>query len=139
MSRKEVAVLRLVIALQKKEADSVNGSEKTVLDFEGGYSAEEVLEDVKNGNKSRLPIPTDGEYKGFGWTKVGTRKIQGENEEYNIVGSGDIRIMDYRANGVDTLKLFANNAGDFSKMREEFDSVLNEINYPIFAEDRQDS
>lgn len=66
MSRKEVAVLRLVIALQKKATESQSTPEKTVLDFEEGYSAEEILKSVLNGNKGKLPIPIDGEYKSFG-------------------------------------------------------------------------
>lgn len=45
--------------------------------------------------------------------------------------------MDYKDKGVDTLKIFANSAGDFKGMKQEFDNTLNQVNYPIFAEDRQ--
>lgn len=135
MSREEIAVLDLVIVLGKQEMESAHSPEKTVIRFEGGRNANQIIRQVQNGDKSELPVPPkEGGFTSFGWTKIGTRDFQGEAEEYTVAGSSDIRII--HNSDSDSLKLFANTSGSFSGMESDFDSILNQINYPITAQDR---
>lgn len=126
LSPKESAVLQLVLQLKAVDEKKQPPGHKTGLSWRHGRTTEEIIKGAEQGDLSSLPIPQGSYYDSFGWMLPRTESLRG------YTGSPDIRVYDLEGSA---LKLFAN-IGSFEGMEQAWHEVIDNINYPVIADDR---
>lgn len=136
LDARQIAVLDFVIALDKLQKEKSKETEKTVISFGQGDSATEILQDVLKGDFDKLPVPPNDPDSGWAtmsWIKTREVSVKGEFEEQTIAGSGDIRIF-----SIDNkLVLRVNNLGGIEPMKNDVETVLNNVQYPMSISDKK--